>query len=193
MSVELDNNILPYPLGEQLQKLLGLRIQPQTFGEWFEEWSHSCCCTQRENLIAMSETAHRVLSAKQSFFVPCVLDAIILAIIDRTDMELETCDPQNGRVIQMKIKSNGRVEIAHGRDQFVLSFGMASNNSSSLLECCCPYLNLFTSRASFDQWARENKDIAVTALTIDEAESLAMRWAAAMIEKIKQAGYTTNP
>lgn len=176
MRVELENKNIPQGLSEQLQRLFYLRKKPQTFGEWFEDWPHGSCITQRENLIASNETPHRVQCEQQIFFVPCVLDAIMLAIIDQADMTLETTDPHNGRVIKLDIKSDGQVNITNERENLILAFGMANKNSRPLLECCCPYLNLFTSRESFDGWVEKNNNITVTALTIDEAQQLAMRW-----------------
>ena len=102
-------------------------------------------------------------------FAMCGIDALGIPAMLGEDVRIDTTDPVTGDPITVT-SIDGRTTWAP-RDA-VAFIGAAAGGGPSA-DCCCDYLNLFTSTASADRWAAAHPSIPGQVLTQPEAEDLA--------------------
>jgi hypothetical protein len=134
-------------------------------------------------------TRHRVrIGQGIEVHAMCGVDALgIPAMLDQ-DVRIETTDPHTGEPIA--------VDTTAGRTTWnppdVVAFVGADAGGGPSADCCCDYLNLFTSSATAEAWAAAHPRIPGEVLTQSEAEELATSLFGALLEPA-QPDVTINP
>ena len=115
-------------------------------------------------------TRHRVrIADRVEVHAMCGIDALGIPMMLGEDVRIETTDPVTGDAVT--VTSTG------GRNtwnpQNAVAFVGAAAFGGPSADCCCDYLNLFTSTATADAWAAAHPSIPGRVLTQPEAEDLA--------------------
>ncbi|TDE01181.1 alkylmercury lyase family protein [Jiangella asiatica] len=115
-------------------------------------------------------TRHRVqIGNRIEVHAMCGIDALGISGMLGEDVRIDTTDPVSGDPITVT-SIDGR---ATWDPRSAVAFVGAGAGGGPSADCCCDYLNLFTSRATADDWASAHSSIPGQVLTQPEAEDLA--------------------
>jgi hypothetical protein len=115
-------------------------------------------------------TRHRVrIGNRAEVNAMCGIDALGIPEMLGEDVRIDTTDPVTGKPIT--VTSIDRQTTWDPID--AVAFIVAAAGGGPSADCCCDYLNLFTSSATAEKWAAAHPSIPGQVLTQPEAEDLA--------------------
>jgi alkylmercury lyase-like protein len=171
---------IPEPLAKRLAQVLGLRDTPDTLGGLSTWCNDSCCGVTAKDLISTLPTNHQVYFDDEMLFTNCVLDALILPPLRDRPAEVVSRDPESRQKIRLRLSREGLEPSDDTADQAVVSLGVLADQTKPLHEAFCPFVNLFVSRASYDQWANSQTRAITMPIPLNAAVDLARAWGAGM-------------
>lgn len=181
-STEYSGPEIPTPLGERLERGLGLDDRPETFGDWVEAMltiaERGDLDVDLDALCTTEESPHRATYGGESQHYQCVLDPIIVPFLaDGGRIDVETECPASGRPIEFTVtETSMTVDPATA----VLSFGIDADvdapdgiaSPALVYGRICPSVNAFATREEYETWAAD-VDAVTMALSADDALALA--------------------
>lgn len=189
----LRDNELPADLAEAFRRAGRLDDPPETLAEGFSAvtalLNEVGLTVTIEDMYQPEPTRHRVHTPDGAEYVPCVLDALIVALLlDSDPVEIDSEPPVGEEVVHISVS---RHEVTVTPESTVTSFGLgleestdpdpdaldeALNDPDAPIPTTCSVINTFPSSSDYDRWARDVSEAAVMQLTVDELFALA-RWA----------------
>lgn len=180
----LDAIELPADLAEVLTDVRPSNGHPSTMADVMDPAGDWLPPDQSISVSAMyqdEETPHAVHLVDGVEHVPCILDALIVALATSDDpVHIESISPVDEAVVEYHI-SDGVVDVTPR--EAVVSFGIAPEDANGLQYGddfeenarigSCSYINSFADEQAYDRWATETDAAAVMKLTADEAATVA--------------------
>lgn len=131
-------------------------------------------------------TRHEVHLEGDVEYVPCVLDALVVAVATPDDpVRVESTSPVDGTVVEFRVSGDDAIVSPEGA---VVSFGIAPADTSGMPTAddvaddpriaSCAYINAFPDGAAYAAWVESSDAAAVMQLSADEAVAAARRIAA---------------
>jgi hypothetical protein len=115
------------------------------------------------------QTRHRViLTSGHEVAAMCAVDALGIAAMLGTRIEIRSSDPSNGAPIAVRVDSNGSAEWAP--TEAVVLAGSVKNGPS--YAGCCSVLNFFASRKSAESYLADHGDLRGHAIPIPDAAAV---------------------
>lgn len=157
--------MIPIPMGDQLQRAMGLSSRPDHFGDLIDAW---VAIADRDGLEFDSDvlcsdekSSHKAIVDGRVEYYRCVQDPIFLPFLSEEveDVTIHTQSPVSGQAIELAVTPSG---IEADPAETLFSFGVQADfedppvgAESPILayEAFCPYGHPFASREEYDQWA----------------------------------------
>lgn len=188
---DVDETELPTDVAEAFRQAGGLDDRPQTLGAGFRAiedlLSEAGITVTLEDIYQPGPTRHAVHVGEDVEHVPCVIDALVVALlVDADPVEVRSESP-DGETVRFLVTGN---EITVTPESAVVSFGLGLEEStdpdpSSLdeslndpdapLPTTCLVTNSFPNSAAYQHWAADITDAAVMELSVEEAFELSRR------------------
>lgn len=182
---------IPTAPAGRLQQAQGLPRPPATLGEYATALEHrffvdpaglscdpsqSCCGEHSQHEITIAGTTRNT---------HCVLDTLLLAIIEKAEAaSVRSVSPLSGEVVMLVIGSQG---VVADPPAAVISFGLLREGGVTVYETLCPYLNAFPSEEDYQRWA----DATPRAVTVSMSAQQAWEFARDMLgATVDEAGRT---
>ena len=180
----IDEYPIPSAIAEQMAAL-GLTEPPATLGEWVDATTQLLrdrgVDVGVEAMYTVDRDRHEAKIGDDVQCFHCVLDTLLLPFVqdDSEVVEIRSRSPVSGDIIEMHVSRDG---IDHTPEAAVMSFGVAADieepaydaiNPDLAYERFCPYVNAFTSKAEYEQWAQETPEAVTVGLPMDDAYALA--------------------
>lgn len=193
----LDSIDLPADMADVLVDVRPTNGRPSTLADVTdptEEWLPPERSLTLSAMYQDGETRHAVYLADGVEHVPCVLDALIVALSTSADpVRIESTSPVDGAKIEYTI--SGDTADVTPREA-VVSFGIAPEDADGIdygddfendaRIGSCSYINSFVDEQAYEQWAEETDAAAVMALSVDEAVAVARRLASSGLLETEQ-------
>lgn len=183
---------LPPDLAEAFRKAGGLDECPDTLGQGFSavtDLLHEAGVTvSLEDMYQPTLTRHAVNAGDLTEHVPCVMDALIVALrLDSDSVEICSEPPGGGEPVQFHITGD---EVTVTPTSTVVSFGLgleestdpdldslndSLNDPEAPIPTTCSVTNAFPDARAYEQWAAEVSDAAVMQLSVEGMVALSER------------------
>lgn len=124
----------------------------------------------RDDLVTAEPTAHRVETDGRVEHVHCAMDALMLPLLDGTTGHIVSVDPASGDELRLAVDRDGLRSTSH--PDAVVSLGIARSGDGPMQQIGCPFINLFTSRASYESWSSAHPEVASVGLDLADAFAL---------------------
>jgi len=98
--------------------------------------------------------------------VHCVLDALILPLVEGVVATVDSTSPVGSDIITFRVTP---VDVAADPPSAVISFGMRRDGEGTFFETACPYINAFGSASAYDAWIAATPEAVTMILTPEEA------------------------
>lgn len=159
---------VPSALGERLQQSYGLPRPPATLGGLVAlRWPALGTATmEAAALCCGGPSRHEIVTDGQSRHTYCVLDTLLLPVIEGKAATVRSISPLNGEVVELTVTPE-RVEASP--QAAVISFGVLREGEGTFYETGCPYINAFTSVAEYNRWSAATPEAVTLALSVAEA------------------------
>lgn len=183
---------LPADLAEAFRRAGRLDDPPETLAEGFRAVTallNEVGTVTLEDMYQPEPTRHRVHTPGGAEHVPCVLDALIVALLLETDpVDIDSEPPAGEEPVHIRVTGD---EVTVTPERAVASFGLgleesadpgldaldeALNDPDAPIPTTCSAINAFPTSAAFDRWERGVSEAAVMELSVEELFALA-RWA----------------
>jgi hypothetical protein len=96
----------------------------------------------------------------------CAIDALGVASMFATQIEVESRDPVSGQAIRVQVAPDGPV---HWSPEVAVVVVGAIHNQGDACSACCPVLNFFASTANAERWLVEHPDVRGNVISMREA------------------------
>lgn len=179
-----DGTELPEELADAFRQAGGLCERQATLEDGFravtERLNEAGITVTLEDMYQQEPTRHAVQVGDRVEHVPCVKDALIVAIIlDEDDAEVRSESPASGETVHFRVTED---EVAVTPESAVVSFGLGLEESAdpdldSLKETfndpdvpiptTCSVINAFEDSAAYEDWATGISDAAVMELDVE--------------------------
>lgn len=189
----LPDNELPADLAEAFRRAGRLEDPPETLAEGFSAvtalLNEVGLTVTLEDMYQPEPTRHRVHTPDGAEHVPCVLDALIVALLlDSDPVEIDSEPPVGEETVHIRVAGD---QVTVTPERAVTSFGLgleesadpgldaleeALNDPDAPIPTTCSSINAFPSSGAYDRWERDVTEAAVMQLTVEELFALA-RWA----------------
>lgn len=151
-----------------------------------DEWLAPAQPISVEAFFRDDPTRHQVHLEGGVEFVPCVLDALVVAVAMSDDpVRVESTSPVDGTVVEFRVSGD---DAAVSPEEAVVSFGIAPEDTSGMPTAdtvaddpriaSCAYINAFPDGAAYEAWVDSSDATAALRLSADEAVAAARRIAA---------------
>jgi hypothetical protein len=188
----LDDIELPSDLAETVRRVGDRDEPPATLGECFAVFEtvldDQGVALALPDMYQSHRTRHAVGVDGTVEFVPCVLDALIVAVsVEADPVGVRSSPPAGGPTVDFEV-DGGSVSVAP--ETAVLSFGVAHEDArggvtrvkdtlaeESAIPATCTYINAFPDRSAYEEWAADVEDAAVMGLGLPEIAAVARRGA----------------
>ena len=195
-----DQTVLPSDLAEAFRRAGSLDGRPETleagFGAVTYRLNEAGVTITPEDIHQSKLTRHAVHIDETVKHVPCVMDALIVALLhDDNPVEIYSESPQDGEIIRFRVTDDG---VTVTPASAVISFGLGTEESTnpdfdSLKDSLnapdastpttCSVINAFPDSASFERWAAEISEAALVEITVEKAFSLSKQAARTHVGK----------
>jgi hypothetical protein len=159
---------LPPELAARLRQAYGLDTSPGTLGEFVDLRTGLLpnAAMNATTLCRSSPSRHELVLAGQVLFTHCVLDTLLLPLVEEKDAHVRSTSPVSGNIIELEITMQGVKAEPEGA---VISYGMRRESSGTFYETGCPYINAFRSLLEYEIWARQTAEAVTIALPVRDA------------------------
>lgn len=180
---------LPEDLAEVFRRIGDRADPPETLGEGFqiikETFDEAGTHIEPGDMFQSDPTRHEVVLEDSIEYVPCVLDALIVAFsLDKVGVKIRSHPPEGGDPVRFQFFDD---VIAVSPEDAVVSFGLGTAdveesdpssikseiNEGSTIPNSCSVINAFRRPEDFDRWAENVTDAAVMELEVDEMIAIA--------------------
>lgn len=171
---------LPLAIQDELQTLFGVS-SITTLSEYVEEIRTHLegDSIAVEDLCHASEpTGHRAKVGGDTYHFMCFYDAVVLAALRETAVDITTRSPEGGLI---EATATGSDSLTVTPDTAVTSFGVASEAAHSdgypptvedLYRAVCPNVKAFPDPAAYQDWAADH-EASTVAIALDDAIGIA--------------------
>lgn len=182
---------LPADLAELFHRVGDRQSPPQTLNEGFaiirETLDEGNVDVSLEDMYQDEPTRHAVHVDGNVEHVPCVLDAMIVALsLEERPIEIHSEPPTGGEPVQFRV-TDGEVTVTP--DTAIASFGIGTReaaetnpanvkamlNEQSTIPTTCSVTNAFPDPEAYTRWAADVSEAAVMHLEIEELVAFARR------------------
>lgn len=189
---DVDETELPADLAEAFRRAGGLDERPHTLGAGFRAvqdlLNEAGVTVGIEDMYQPEPTRHAVHVGDTVEHVPCVLDALIVALLVDTDpVEVHSEPPGGGEPVRLLVTED---DVTATPETAVVSFGLGLeestdpdpaaledtlNDPDAPLPTTCTVTNAFPDPGAYERWATDVTDAAVMELSVEEAFALSRR------------------
>lgn len=175
---------LPSDLAELFRQAGGLDERPVTLEDGFkavmQRLNDAGITVTIEDMYQPEPTRHAVHAGDAVEHVPCVMDALIVALLlDDEEVEIRSESPENGETIHFRVTED---EVAVTPESAVVSFGLgldesadpdvgsirdALNDPDAPIPTTCSVINAFEDSAAYEEWAAHVSKAAVMELEVE--------------------------
>jgi hypothetical protein len=171
-----ENIAVPEELAKRLQQGFLLNATPRTLGELANtEFMPGADCSPAD-LISEVPTRHVVRFKDEQLYTHCVVDTFALPSLRGKAADICSVDPVTGQEIRFRVTSQGLEREDESLCQAVVSIGAAASDPGSGYTTCCPFINLFSSRANYEQWVEQHPEVLTVVLSLKDAIAMAQAW-----------------
>ena len=171
---------LPADVADALRGLPPAGEAPETLADAVDAldrlWADGGAAVGVRQLFRPDGTRHVVDFGDRTEFVPCVLDAVIAALVEDDPVEIRSTEPRGDATVRLVVADDG---LSVDPPSAVFSLGVdaaglgddlsVSEGTDSAVAAACPYINAFQDPAAYEAWRRRLAD--VHAMRVD-AETL---------------------
>jgi len=119
-------------------------------------------------------TSHRVTyRSGASVFAMCAVDALGIAEMLATDLEIESSDPVSGEAVLVRMHRTGEPISWTPADAVVIAGSVPVVGSAA--EICCQHVHFFASAKTADEYARAHPQLAAVVVDIPTAATVGRR------------------
>lgn len=182
---KIDDKEVPTDIADAFRRVGGLNARPTTFGEGFRAFTElldeAGVNVRLEDMYQAVPTRHAVHARETVEYVPCVMDAMIVALrLDSDPGEIHSEPPGGGEMVRFQVTGD---EISVTPEDAVVSFGLgleesadpdleiidqSLNDPNTPILTTCSVINAFPDSAAYERWAADVTDAAVMELTVQE-------------------------
>jgi hypothetical protein len=193
-----DPTDLPSDLAEAFRRAGSLDERPETLEAGFsavtDRLNKAGVTIAPEDMYQSEPTRHAVHLNETVKHVPCVMDALIVALLHDDDIvETHSESPQDGETIRFRVTEDDVTVVPASA---VISFGLGIEESTNpdfnsikdtlnapdaSIPTTCSVINAFPDSASFERWAAEISEATLMEITVEKAFSLSKRAARAHV------------
>ncbi len=165
---------IPTVLAERLRDSQGLMRAPRTLGEYVAapgrhrsvvDPSRLCC--DSFDLCCANHSQHEITIDGSTRSTHCVLDTLLLAIIEDAEAAvIRSVSPLGREVVTLTIADWA---VTADPPTAVISFGMLREGSGAVFETLCPYVNAFPSEEGYRRWAVATPDAVTVCMSVQQA------------------------
>lgn len=187
---ELDEIELPPDLAETVRMVGDRDEPPATLAECFAVFETALddqeVALELEDMYQSHQTRHVVAFDGTVEYVPCVVDALIVALaVEAHPVEIRSSPPGRGPTVDFEV-ADGSVSVTP--ETAVVSFGVAHEDAEgdvttvkdaldeeSAIPSTCTFINAFPDPSAYEEWAADVTGGAVMELAVPEAVEVARR------------------
>lgn len=165
---------IPTVLAERLRDTQGLMRAPRMLGEYVAapgrhrsvvDPSRLCC--DSSDVCCANHSQHEITIGGATRNTHCVLDTLLLAIIDDAEAaSIRSVSPLGREVVTLAIADGA---VTADPPTAVISFGMLRDGSGTVFETLCPYVNAFASEEEYQRWAAATPDAVTVSMSVQQA------------------------
>lgn len=189
---ELDDIELPSDLAETVRRVGDRDEPPATLEECFAVFEtildDQGVELTLDDMYRSERTRHAVAFGGTVEYVPCVVDALIVALsVEERPVEIRSTPPDGGETVDFAV-TDGSVSVTP--ETAVVSFGVAYEDAegdvatvkdaldeASAIPTTCTVINAFPDSTALEDWAVDVTEGAVMELSVPEAVEVARRGA----------------
>lgn len=190
---DIDEIELSTDLAEAFRQLGNREDPPRTLGEGFaiveEALDEADVDVSLDDMYQTEPTRHAVHIGETLEHVPCVLDALIMALtLDTDPVEIHSESPNGEETVQFRVTDEA---VTVTPESAVTSFGIGYEeadeadvantkellNDESTIPTTCSHINAFPDSETYIRWADDVSKAAVMKLGIEEMVAIARRTA----------------
>ena len=180
---------LPSDLAEAFRRAGSLDGRPETLEAGFsavtDRLNEAGVTIVPEDVYQPEPTRHAVHIDGTVKHIPCVMDALIVALLHDDDtVEIHSESPEDGETIRFRVTEDDVTVVPASA---VISFGLGIEESANpdfdslkdslnapdaSIPTTCSVINAFPNSASFERWAAEISEAALVEITVEKAFSL---------------------
>lgn len=180
---------LPLDLAEAFRRAGGMVERPQTLNEGFsavtDRLNEAGVTVTLEDMYQSELTRHAVHVGETVKHVPCVMDALIVALLHDTDpVEIYSESPTGDETIHFHVTGD---EVTVTPTSTVVSFGIGLeestnpdldsirdklNDPDTSIPTTCSVINAFPNSVAYEHWAEDVSEAAVMELDVETLFSL---------------------
>lgn len=159
---------VPPALGERLQQSYGLPRPPATLGDLTAlPWPVLGTATiEAAALCREGPSRHEIVIGGESRHTYCVLDTLLLPVIEGLPGTVRSASPLSGEVVELRVTPE---QVEASPPEAVISFGVLREGGGTFYETGCPYINAFTSIGEYERWSEATPEAVTLALPVAEA------------------------
>lgn len=189
---EGDQTDLPPRLAEAFRRAGYLDERPETLEAGFsavtDRLNEAGVTIAPEDMYQSEPTRHAVHIDGAIEYVPCVMDALIVALLHDDDVvEIDSESPQEGETIRFRVTED---DVTVVPTSAVISFGLGIEESTNpdfgslkdtlnapdaSIPTTCSVINAFPDSSSFERWVAEVSEAALVEITVEKAFDLSKR------------------
>lgn len=168
---------IPIELGLRLQETNALSRAPETLNDFAALLSAapSGVTLDAAGLCRAGASPHQLVMEDESRYTHCVLDALLLPVVEGRTGRVRSTSPRDGRAIEFDVSPTGTT--ANPPDA-VVSLGMRRSGNGSFYELGCPYINAFASAEEYVRWAEATPEAITMSLSLVDTVELVRELAA---------------
>lgn len=186
---DVDEIELPVDLAEAFRRAGGLDERPATLGKGFgavtDLLNEAGVTVTPEDMYQSEPTRHAVHGGDTAEHVPCVMDALIVALLlDRDPVEIHSEPPEGGETVRFHVTDD---EVTVTPTSAVVSFGLGLeestdpdldslddflNDPDAPIPTTCSVINAFPDSEAYERWAADVSNAAVMALDVEAVFAL---------------------
>lgn len=183
---------LPSDLADAFRRAGGLDERPVTLEGGFsavtERLNEAGVTVTPDDMYQSKPTRHAVCAGETVEHVPCVMDALIVAVLlDDDEVEIRSESPVDGETVRFRVTGD---EVAVTPASAVVSFGLgleesadpdldslvdALNDPDTPIPTTCSVINAFPDSAAYEEWAAGVSEAAVMELDVQTVFALAIQ------------------
>lgn len=189
---KVDERELPTDLAEAFRRATDSDERPETLREGFSAvtdlLNEAGVTVTLEDMYQSEPTRHAVHAGDTVEHVPCVMDALIVALLLDTDpVEIHSEPPGGGETVRLHVTGD---EVTVTPTSAVVSFGLgleesqdpdldslsdSLNDPDAPIPTTCSVINAFPDSGAYERWAKDVSDAAVMELSVEESFALSQR------------------